>query len=831
MKQVLVVHALSRHMRQTTTEFVNAFGTYAPNNTSVSFCNIRRPVNPELFKNGYDALILTYDVLSLRSSEQWDWVVETISSFAVNADQILAFPQDDYTYSQVLDDGFDYLGVDVIYSPIETGLHLVYPKMHRKAEFRVALTGYVDEQVAAQWRSKRLPMADRPLDVGQRVRLLPPWFGFAGQDKGLFAEQFATKAGAAGLKVDISTKDADMFAGEDWYQFLQSARATIGMKGGASLCDPDGSIMRAAQTFLTTNPQAEFFEIEAECFPGLDGQAIMSAISPRLFDAAMLGTAQILAPDDYLGVLEPWKHYIPLEEDFTNFSEVTEAIQDYALLEKIAATAEEVLIKSGDFTYAAFIHKVFSESIKDADHPTLQPFLSDTAGELQWRLTVGLFQGVQRCVHLGKMTNSLPELLALSTAIDGFLAETPSLVNHFNAEVLFALIGKPPLPNAVLNVIHPLVDIFVECFRLGAMSALQNWIRYWDEHSATDWQLLDWIDREQADTTTFTVPTTEKPVVAAPTRIEEVRDHKSETSTEISIFAKEITLLSRGTTTSDVWFRQQAALYLANRIPQILSSGLFSILLETGDAPRDLNDCISVGAGICGDHVHLAAQILEELGIPWRDIQIFYHDPIYGLLNHTVIELLWGKPSEETWHMVDVTWGFIPHQGDLTSALSFEDALDLGHREGFHSNAIPWRWNVEQNLDVFGYLSEPRVGIFVNGSGEMYREIDAKTHKLDLENNLILGESSHYLGRTGRISQKIAIPSGVWHITLNGKMALRDPETLPLLFLDGHPLPIEWNSGKLTFQATGPCSVVLSLDNGTFQTDSADVEKIEGPSQ
>ena len=831
MKQALVIHALSRYMRQTTTEFVNAFGTYAPNNTHVSFCNIRRPVNPELFKNGYDALILTYDVLSLRSSEQWDWVVETISSFAVNADQILAFPQDDYTYNQVLDEGFEYLGVDVIYSPIETGLHLVYPKMHRKSEFRVALTGYVDEQVAAQWRSKRLPIVDRPLDVGQRVRLLPPWFGFAGQDKGLFAEQFATKASAAGLKIDISTKDTDMFAGEDWYQFLQSARTTIGMKGGASLCDPDGSIMRNVQTFLTANPQAEFLEIEAACFPGLDGQAIMSAISPRLFDAAMLGTTQILTPDDYLGVLEPWKHYIPLEEDFTNFSEVTEAIQDNVLLEKIAAAAEEVLIESGDFTYATFINKVFSESIKDANHATLQPFLSDTAGELQWRLTVVLFQGVQRCIHLGKMTDSLPELLTLATTIDGLLAETPSLANRFDADILFALIGKPPLPNAVLNVIHPLVDIFIECFRLGAMPALQNWIRYWDEHSATDWQLLDWIDHEQKDTTTFTVPTIENPALVAPIQIENVRDHKPRTSAEVKIFAKEIALLSRGTTTSDVWFRQQAALYLANRIPQILSSGLYSILQEMGDAPRGLNNCISVGAGICGDHVHLAAQILEELDIPWRDIQIFYHDPIYGLLDHTVIELLWGEPSEETWHMVDVTWVFIPHQGDLTSALSFEDALDLDHREGFHSNAIPWRWNVEQNLDVFGYLSEPTVGIFVNGSGEIYREIDAKTHRLNLENEFILGESSHYLGRIGQVSQKVAIPSGAWRITLNGEMGLRDPEALPILFLDGRPLPVERNSRKLIFQVTGPCSVVLSLDNGTFRTDSANIEKIEDPSQ
>jgi hypothetical protein len=119
----------------------------------------------------------------------------------------------------------------------------------------------------------------------------------------------------------------------------------------------------------------------------------------------------------------------------------------------------------------------------------------------------------------------------------------------------------------------------------------------------------------------------------------------------------------------------------------------------------------------------------------------------------------------------------------------------------------------------------------VNGSGEIYREIDAKTHRLNLENEFILGESSHYLGRIGQVSQKVAIPSGAWRITLNGEMGLRDPEALPILFLDGRPLPVERNSRKLIFQVTGPCSVVLSLDNGTFRTDSANIEKIEDPSQ
>ena len=51
----------------------------------------------------------------------------------------------------------------------------------------------------------------------------------------------------------------------------------------------------------------------------------------RLFDAAMLGTAQILIEDDYLGEFEPWVHYIPTDAQVGNIEEIAEALDDIAL--------------------------------------------------------------------------------------------------------------------------------------------------------------------------------------------------------------------------------------------------------------------------------------------------------------------------------------------------------------------------------------------------------------------------------------------------------------------------------------------------------------------
>jgi hypothetical protein len=44
----------------------------------------------------------------------------------------------------------------------------------------------------------------------------------------------------------------------------------------------------------------------------------MNQVSPKLLESARLGTALILFRGSYAGVIEPDKHYIPLEKDFSN---------------------------------------------------------------------------------------------------------------------------------------------------------------------------------------------------------------------------------------------------------------------------------------------------------------------------------------------------------------------------------------------------------------------------------------------------------------------------------------------------------------------------------
>jgi hypothetical protein len=69
----------------------------------------------------------------------------------------------------------------------------------------------------------------------------------------------------------------------------------------------------------------------------------------------MAGTCQILQREDYLGVLEPWRDYIPLEADYSNMNEVLEAMKDLDKCQQIVENAKVALVDSKFFDYSRLV--------------------------------------------------------------------------------------------------------------------------------------------------------------------------------------------------------------------------------------------------------------------------------------------------------------------------------------------------------------------------------------------------------------------------------------------------------------------------------------------
>lgn len=348
--KVLVIHALRPTSRQTTIDHLLSFREHLPD-ADVQYLHFQQPLPRDIGEVSPDLLIVNYDYLNYRFSPLWPFIKNRHKDIAQRAGKVVAIAQDDFWANKILDNWCMDWDVDRILTPIDNDRNVLYPRSIKSKEFRTGLTGYVKSGPVPITR----PLIERPIDLGQRVRDMPPHLGRLAQAKARQAVVMADAARLAGLVVDVSTRVEDSFIGTAWFDFLSSCKFTVGMKGGASLHDPYGLIHTKVQSYKARHPEASFDEIERHCFKGKDMKHEFTAISPRLFESAMAGTCQILQREDYLGVLEPWRDYIPLEEDFSNMDDVLEAMKDLDQCQQIVENAKVALVDSKFFDYSRLV--------------------------------------------------------------------------------------------------------------------------------------------------------------------------------------------------------------------------------------------------------------------------------------------------------------------------------------------------------------------------------------------------------------------------------------------------------------------------------------------
>ncbi len=66
-----------------------------------------------------------------------------------------------------------------------------------------------------------------------------------------------------------------------------------------------------------------------------EGNVIYKTLTPKIFEYAANKTVMVLHPGAYGGYIEPDKHYLMLEEDFSNIEEVLTRLHDLDEMQKM----------------------------------------------------------------------------------------------------------------------------------------------------------------------------------------------------------------------------------------------------------------------------------------------------------------------------------------------------------------------------------------------------------------------------------------------------------------------------------------------------------------
>jgi hypothetical protein len=416
-KKSIVVFFNARHvglpMRRSNETHLMAWGRYARHH--VIYVNVAYGVPWALLKRaGINTVIFDTTFCSMHWTPAYFRARTALCLEAAGLDcPKIAIVQDEFTNIDLVSEFLEaVVATHVFTCSKEQDWATFYPGLQGVA-FRTVLTGYVDPRQSIR---SGLSPSQRPVAVGYRGGRNPFWLGSHGMLKSEIGDKVKDAALKRGLAVDITHPASGQYLkGEAWFDFLRSCRCVLGVEGGASINDHDGSLRMAVEDFVAAHPEAGFEEVREACFARRDGEVDLACISPRHLEAAATRTAQVLVEGDYSGVLKPWDHYIPLKPDYSNLDEALTLVMDDALVDAMVERAYADIVASGRWSYPAFVRETETSVIEPWPDQTrrtpgisvLARWLLQLRSVLLWRLahleaSVGFGRGVSGLAHLAR---------------------------------------------------------------------------------------------------------------------------------------------------------------------------------------------------------------------------------------------------------------------------------------------------------------------------------------------------------------------------------------------------------------------------------------------
>lgn len=271
--------------------------------------------------------------------------------------------QDDHYRTDEIIDFLSENNFDLLFSCLpKSEKEKVYPKNKLpNLKFVQILTGYVTDQMRTL---PNIPQEIRNIDIGYRGSLQPWSFGKLAYEKQQIGYVFQPICDKRNLKCNISSQWEDRIFGDNWFRFLSSCKAVLGVESGASVFDFTGEIEKKCKNYLKKHPRATFGEVENAILAPYEGKIYYNQISPRHFEAAACRTLQIMYEGRYSDIFVPYRHFLPLQRDLKNLDKILKLFNDLKERKKITKRTFEEIIMNDKYHYSTFVKQI-DQAIKE----------------------------------------------------------------------------------------------------------------------------------------------------------------------------------------------------------------------------------------------------------------------------------------------------------------------------------------------------------------------------------------------------------------------------------------------------------------------------------
>lgn len=352
---ILLLYNSTQTFTNTVFEHVDAFSRYSGNRYFFCHHDGVAPFNVDLSR--YDAVGIHFCV-RLPFDQISGALAERMAAFQGVK---FLFIQDEYDHTKRAWHWIRRLGLNLVFTVVPPqNIEKIYPAAELPGvRFVSNLTGYVPEKLPSL--DTIVPPSRREMVIGYRGRPLPIRYGALAQEKTGIGRLVRTFCAERGIPHDIAWDEESRIYGPRWYEFMASCRAMLGSESGSNVFDFDGTLWQQLAEYKAQNPEAGEQEIYDNVIAPHDRPGLMNQISPRVFEAISLRTVLVQFEGSYSGVIEPWKHYIPLRKDGGNLGAVFEALSDGRFIDDMAERAYRDVIGSGEYSYERWIRMVDAE--------------------------------------------------------------------------------------------------------------------------------------------------------------------------------------------------------------------------------------------------------------------------------------------------------------------------------------------------------------------------------------------------------------------------------------------------------------------------------------
>ena len=350
---LLVLYDVNSIHVGTLLEHLNSFGQFSRHR--ISYANCTGVSEPAVDLTVFDGIIIHYSVrvnLTDHLSIAWKKALQAFRGVKG------LFIQDEYDTTETARKFIEETGVNLVFTCVPDDERAkVYPQVRfPHVQFVHTLTGYVPADLGRLPPS--LPLSARQQVFAYRGRALPFWYGDLGREKQDIGVRMREICEKRELPCDIEWEDSKRIYGRAWFEFLGSARATLGTESGSNIFDDHGELRRSIEEEIGSGRLLNYEDLHQKYLAEYEGKVSMNQISPKIFEAIAMRTALVLFEGDYSGVIQPGEHYISLKKDFSNIEDVLERVMDDNYIEQITQAAFEDVIVSGKYDYPSFVASV-----------------------------------------------------------------------------------------------------------------------------------------------------------------------------------------------------------------------------------------------------------------------------------------------------------------------------------------------------------------------------------------------------------------------------------------------------------------------------------------